>query len=587
MIKTLRRNWAARRPMAVLTCAALAVSSLMFSALAEETETVLIDGNPADPDTVLVKFAAEDGDASIQTTSKNPRIARIAAKIRRIKMFRHLRRQAAIELRRDTTGDKVTRLKERIKELKDSGLFEYVEPDYIVQATATPTDAAFTDGRLWGLRNTGQKGGKSGADIEAVSAWDQTTGSANVVVGIIDSGIRYTHQDLEANMWVNTDEIPDNGIDDDDNGYVDDVHGINSIDGTGDPMDDNDHGSHCAGTIGASANGDGPHVGVNWHVSLMALKFLTSKGSGKNSNAIECIDYAISQGVDILNNSWGGGGFSQALYDAIDRAKDAGILFVVAASNEGTNNDTKARYPSNFAVSNIIAVAALDRSDKLASFSNYGATTVHLGAPGVDIYSTTAESDTSYDTYDGTSMAAPHVSGVAALVKAKYPSLTLAQLKARLIDNTRPVTALSGRTITGGAISAKRALDNATTPVSVGTTFTAGSLPKNVPDRGSVTSTLTVSGQPNSLALNSIVLKLNVSHTYVGDLIIKLQPPKGKALTLWNRTGKGQNNVVLNQSLTSSSSINPNGTWTLTVQDKAADDTGTLNSWSLEFPAKN
>lgn len=585
MKATLRRHSAALRPWAIFVCAALAACSLTVSAKADDT--VLIDGFAVDPDTVLVKFAAEGAESSLTTKSTDPRIAKIAAKIRRIKMFRHLRRQAVIELRADTTGDKGLRLRERIQDLKQSGLFEYVEPDYIVTKSATPTDAAFTDGRLWGLRNTGQKSGKSGADIEAVTAWDQTTGSSNVIVGIIDSGIRYTHQDLEANAWVNPDEIPDNGIDDDDNGYIDDVHGINSITGSGDPMDDESHGSHCAGTIGATANGGGAHVGVCWNVSLMGLKFLSSKGSGKNSNAIECIDYAIEKGVDILSNSWGGGGFSQALFDAIDRSREAGILFVVAASNEGTNNDTKARYPSNFNVSNIIAVAALDRNDKLASFSNYGATTVHLGAPGVDIYSCTAESDSSYDTYDGTSMATPHVSGVAALVKSKFPSLTVAELKNRLINNTRPVTALNGRTITGGSVSAKRALDNNTTPPSTGTTFTAGSLPKNIPDRGTVTSTLNVSGQPTSVALNSVVLKLNVSHTYVGDLIITLQPPKGSALTLWNRSGKGANNVILNQSLTSTSKINPNGIWTLTVQDKAADDTGTLNGWSLEFPAAN
>jgi subtilisin family serine protease len=585
MSKTLRRHGAAHRPKAVLACAALAASILTFPAFAEEPEAVLFDGHEVDPNTVLVKFVSEDGDAAVKPASKNPRIARIAARIRRIKMFRNLRRQALIELREDAAGDKANRLKARIQELRESGLFEYVEPDYVVKAVATPTDAAFSDGRLWGLRNTGQKSGKNGADIEAVTAWDQTTGSANVVVGIIDSGIRYTHQDLQDNLWVNTDEIPDNGIDDDNNGYIDDIHGINSINGSGDPMDDNSHGTHCAGTIGATANGGGPQVGVAWNVSLMGLKFLTAKGSGKNSNAIECIDYAIDQGVDILNNSWGGGGYSQALFDAISRAKDAGILFVVAASNEGTNNDTKVRYPSNFAVSNIISVAALDRNDRLANFSNYGATTVHLGAPGVDIYSTTAESDTAYDTYDGTSMAAPHVSGVAALVKAKFPALTVAELKNRLINNTRPVTALNGRTITGGAVSAKRALDNITVPPEEGAVFAASGLPKNIPDRGKISSSLNVSGQPSSVALNRVLLELNVSHTYIGDLIIKLQPPRGKALTLWKRAGKGANNVVLRQSLTSKKSINPNGVWTITIQDKAADDVGALNSWSLELPA--
>ncbi len=569
--------------MAIFTCAALAVCAFTLPAGAQDT--VLIDGFAADPNTVLVKFASEGGESAIEGKSRNPRIAKIAAKIRRVKMFRNLRRQAVIELREDTTGDRALRLRERIQDLQQSGLFEYVEPDYIVTKSATPTDAAFTDGRLWGLRNTGQKGGKTGADVESVTAWDQTTGSSNVIVGIIDSGVRHTHQDLEGNMWLNPGEIANNGLDDDDNGYVDDIHGINAITGSGDPMDDDGHGSHCAGTIGATANDSGVHVGVAWNVSLMGLKFLSAKGSGKNSNAIECIDYAIEMGVDVLNNSWGGGGFSQALFDAITRSREAGILFVVAASNEGTNNDTKVRYPSGFAIANIISVAALDRTDKLASFSNYGATSVHLGAPGVDIYSTTSDSDSSYDTYDGTSMAAPHVSGVAALVKSKFPSLTVAELKARLVNNTRPVTALNGRTISGGAVSAKRALDNSTTPPVEGTIFTAGSLPKNIPDRGTVTSTLNVSGQPTSVALNSVVLQLNVSHTYVGDLIITLQPPRGSAISLWNRAGKGANNVILNQSLTSTSRINPNGTWTLTVQDRAADDTGVLNSWSLEFPA--
>ncbi len=573
-----------------IACAFVAV--LIFFPLAGPAmaginrETVTINGFEADAETVLAKFST-DPDA-LSVNSSNPKIARIAARIRQVKFFRTIRRLAVIHLARESGGNRAERLAARIKELKDTGLFAYVEPDYIVRANVTPSDAAFTDGRLWGLQNTGQKGGTSGADIEAVEAWNQTTGSANVIVGIIDSGIRYTHQDLEANTWENPDEIPNNGIDDDDNGYIDDMHGINAITGSGDPMDDNDHGSHCAGTIGATANGSGPHVGVAWDVSLMGLKFLSSKGSGRNSNAIECIDYAISKGVDILNNSWGGGGYSQALFDAISRAKDAGILFVVAASNEGTNNDSKVRYPSGFAVANIVSVAAIDRKDQLASFSNYGATSVHLAAPGVSIYSCTAESDSSYDTYDGTSMAAPHVSGVAALVKAKYPALTMAELKNRIINNTRPLSSLSGRTISGGTVSAKRALANSggstPPPISSGNTFAASGLPKSIPDRSTITSTITVSGQPGSLRLNTVNLQLDVSHTYVGDLLITLQPPSGRSITLWNRAGKSQNSIVIDQAISSKRKVRPNGQWKITIKDKASNDIGTLNSWSLTFP---
>lgn len=587
MFKILSCCGAVRRPVAILGFASVAAGSLMFSALADDLDPVIFDGEPVAADTVLVKFSAENGDAAVKSGSKNPRIARVAARIRRIKMFRQLHRQAVIELNQDGSGDRATRLKERIQELRDTGLFEYVEPDYILTASATPADAAFADGRLWGLRNTGQDGGKSGSDIEAVQAWDQTKGSANVVVGVIDSGIRYTHQDLEGNMWVNTDEIPDNGIDDDDNGYVDDVHGMNAIDGSGDPMDDNDHGSHCAGTIGATANGGGPHVGVAWNVSLMALKFLSATGRGSTSNAIECIDYAIDQGVDILNNSWGGGSYSQALYDAINRTKDAGILFVVAAGNDGKNNDSRPSYPANYAVSNIISVVALDRNDKLASFSNYGASLTHLGAPGVEIYSCTAASDTSYSIFKGTSMAAPHVSGVAALVKSKFPNLTVSQLKARLLDNTRPVASLTGKTVTGGAVSAKRALDNVPVPAPDVSVFAAANLPKNIPDHGKTTSSIDVTGQPASIALNDVIVKLNVTHTYVGDLVITLSPPKGPSIKLWNRAGRVQGSVVLNQALGVGKTVNPNGTWKLKVEDKAKSDVGTLNSWSLEFPAKN
>jgi len=358
--------------------------------------------------------------------------------------------------------EKAVALQLRIKALRKSELFEFVEPDWVVRVQATPADAAFADGRLWGLRNPGPPSGTAGADIGAVSAWDITTGDTNVIVGIIDTGIRYTHQDLAPNMWHNPGETAgDVGVDDDGNGFIDDVYGINAITGTGNPMDDNSHGSHCAGTIGAVANGGGDHVGVAWQVSLMALKFLASDGSGYSSDAITCIDYAIDKGVDILSNSWGGGGYSLAMAAAIERARAAGILFVAAAGNEGNNNDLTGSYPANYTSDNVISVAALDRNDQLASFSNYGASTVDLGAPGVDIYSCVASSDSAYDTYSGTSMATPHVAGVAALLVAQNSAISLTELRQRLLSTVVPVSALSGRCVTEGRVNAANALTGA------------------------------------------------------------------------------------------------------------------------------
>jgi len=410
---------------------------------------------------LLAKLSETTGTAQASATAKQLQAMgeRITKRYGKLPQLLVLEQDDAARLRVAATGmSHADQLNTRIKALRSSGLFEFVEPDWVVNVQATPSDAAFADGRLWGLRNTGQSGGLAGADLGAVAAWDVTTGNSSIVVGVIDTGIRYTHQDLAGNMWQNPGETPGNGIDDDGNGVVDDVFGLNAITGSGNPMDDNGHGSHCAGTIGAVANAGGPHVGVAWQVRLMALKFLGSDGSGYTSDAIECIDYAIARGVDILSNSWGGGGYSLALATAIQRALDAGILFVAAAGNESNNNDVIAQYPANYTHNNVISVAALDRSDQLAGFSNYGATTVDLGAPGVDIYSCVANSDSAYAYYSGTSMATPHVAGVAALVAAQYPGIAVAEMRQRLLSAVVPVAALAGRCTTGGRVNAPGSL---------------------------------------------------------------------------------------------------------------------------------
>ncbi|MFM7214506.1 MAG: S8 family serine peptidase, partial [Verrucomicrobiota bacterium] len=353
------------------------------------------------------------------------------------------------------------RLLSRIQQLQETGLFDYVEPDYLHVADAVPNDSAFANGTLWGLRNQGQSGGLSGADIDAVRAWDITTGSTDVIVAVIDTGIRYTHQDLSARMWQNPGEsgaLASDGIDNDGNGYVDDVYGINAVTGSGNPMDDNGHGTHCAGTIGAAANGSGPHVGVAWNVRLMGLKFMDAGGSGFTSDAIECINFAVAKGARVLSCSWGGGGYETSLKDAITRARNQGVLFVAAAGNESANSDVIPHYPSGYDVDNVISVAALDRSDNMAGFSNYGSRNVDLGAPGVDIYSTYHTANDAYATSSGTSMATPHVAGVAALVISRFPGISIFDLRQRLLATTVPVASLNGRSATGGRVNAYNAL---------------------------------------------------------------------------------------------------------------------------------
>jgi subtilisin family serine protease len=304
-----------------------------------------------------------------------------------------------------------------------------------VTAAGFPDDSSF--GSLWGLHNAGQSGGLIDADIDAPEAWDITTGSSEVVVFVVDTGVDYTHPDLAANMWVNPGEVAGDGIDNDANGYIDDIHGINSITGSGDPMDDNYHGTHVAGTIGARGNNGLGVTGVNRSVKIGAAKFLSATGSGATDDAIECFNYINdlkNRGINVVvtNSSWGGGGFNQLLMDAMDGpAGMSKILHTAAAGNFNRNTDVTAFYPANYNLDHIISVAATDHFDKYASFSNYGATQVDIAAPGVAILSTTPNN--TYSSFNGTSMASPHVAGAAALIAAQHPTRTATQIKADLM----------------------------------------------------------------------------------------------------------------------------------------------------------
>ncbi|MEK7216963.1 MAG: S8 family serine peptidase, partial [Chloroflexota bacterium] len=249
-----------------------------------------------------------------------------------------------------------------------SSAVAYAEPDYLVHADLIPNDPSF--GVLWGLNNTGQSGGTVDADIDAPEAWNISTGVTRVTVAVIDSGIDYNHPDLAANIWTNPGEIAGNGLDDDGNGYVDDLHGFDWVNNDGDPMDDNGHGTHVAGTIGAVGNNGVGVVGIDWNVRLMALKFLDAANNGFTSNAVKALNYAVTMGVGISNNSWGGASFDQSLYNAIANARSHGHLFVAAAGNGGANSDTTPFYPACYDFDNIVSVGATDRYDNLAYFSN-------------------------------------------------------------------------------------------------------------------------------------------------------------------------------------------------------------------------
>jgi subtilisin family serine protease len=316
------------------------------------------------------------------------------------------------------------------------------EQDAVDQVKSIPSDPQYS--QLWGM-----------SAIDAPAAWNLTTGSQSVVVAVLDTGIDYTHCDLAANIWTNPYENED--------GFVGDAHGYNFVDNSGDAMDDNSHGTHVSGTIGAVGNNGVGVAGVDWSVSLMDLKFLNSDGSGYLSDAIRAINYVTMMrtqynvNVRVINNSWGGGEYSAAMDSAIRAAGNAGILFVAAAGNSASNNDTTPQYPASYTDPNVISVAAVDQNMNLASFSCYGATSVDVAAPGVSIYSTVPGNR--YAIYSGTSMATPFVSGVAALAWAADPNATVAEVRNAILDGVTKVAALNGKVASGGVLNAYNTLE--------------------------------------------------------------------------------------------------------------------------------
>lgn len=351
-----------------------------------------------------------------------------------------------------------------IKNVSSLSQVEIIEPNFIYRAfdlpANLPNDPRFEE--LWGMRNVGQadssgRAGVVGADIQAPEAWAINTGSQDVVVAVIDTGVDYTHPDLAANMWQGQDS----------EGNV--IYGYNAINDQLDPMDDHSHGTHCAGTIAGVGNNGIGVTGVAWNAKIQGVKFLSGSGGGTLADAIKAIDWAADNGAQIMSNSWGGGGFSETLYESIQRTQEKGIIFIAAAGNDGSDTDARAAYPASYDLDNIVSVAAGNNINALASFSNYGRETVDLMAPGRNILSTVPQSKVGsgaepYKVYSGTSMACPHVSGAAALLWSAEPSLTAAQVKERLMSSTDKSRSFRDKLASMGILNVYNLLANITPP---------------------------------------------------------------------------------------------------------------------------
>ena len=338
-----------------------------------------------------------------------------------------------------------------IAQYQQSGLVEFAEPDYLVYSAAAPNDPKYLDGTEWWLNNYGQSSGTAHADISATNAWDVLNSASNIVVAVVDSGIRGTHEDLAANIWVN----PNDG------GY-----GFDAFNGTNRPTDGTGHGTMVAGILGGVGNNGKGVTGVAWRLQIMACKCLDNSGIGSDSTLIACLDYARTNGARIINASLDSPSYSSALSNAIAATRDAGILFVASAGNgnPGRNIDLSPSYPSCYKIDNIVSVAYTTRNDELGSLSNYGATNVLLAAPGDQIYTTYNSSDSSYYppfaflNIAGTSFSAPCVAGACVLLMAQYPADTYQDTIARLANSTDPLPALAGKCRTGGRLNLLKTL---------------------------------------------------------------------------------------------------------------------------------
>lgn len=347
-----------------------------------------------------------------------------------------------------------------LKNLNRNPAIQKIERNIIFKVSQAPNDQLFT--KMWALENTGQKdqnmqSGIAGIDIRAKAAWKITQGSRDVRVAVVDTGINLQHPDLQSNIFTNLAEINGlTGVDDDQNGYIDDVQGWNFIANNNSPLDDMGHGTHVAGIIGASGNNGIGITGVNWQVSLIPIKSMNQNGSGTLSQAIESIRYAMKMNAHIINASWGSTERSEILESLLKEVADQGILFVASAGNNHLDSDARPVYPASYNNPYVLPVAAIDSKGNLASFSNWGWKTIPVAAPGVSILSTKANS---YATNSGTSMASPHVAGIAALLQSQNLQMSALDIKEQIIRTSVPLVSLKNK-IRAGLVNAERALLN-------------------------------------------------------------------------------------------------------------------------------
>jgi len=449
-----------------------------------------------------------------------------------------------------------------IAKLQQDPRVRYAEPNYVITIAALPNDPAF--GNTWGLNNTGQtingSPGTPDADIDAPEAWNITTGSSNVMVAVIDTGVDWSHPDLSSQIWINPGEncpgCRNDGIDNDHNGFIDDWHGWDFANNDNNPTDDHGHGTHVAGTIGAAGNNGTGVAGVNWNVKIMPVKFLNAQGSGTDANAVSAILYAAQNGADVMNNSWADNVYSQALADAITVADQHNSLFVAAAGNNGTDNDSSPTYPASYDMPNVVAVAATDNTDNRAFFSNVGRRSVDLGAPGVDIYSTWPGGG--YQYLSGTSMATPQVAGAAALEKAAFPSASAAGLKALLLATVDPKPSLASTTSSGGRLNIGNAVACNATPqvwidapgpgfqTDVGAPVSFTALAANCANPNGVTVTATGNGAPVTLATRGDgVYSGSFTPTGGGAVTISVTASNGTTSTTRSITGSARSSLSI------------------------------------------
>ena len=362
-----------------------------------------------------------------------------AAKTRILRVFPG---QGSVQVLELSAGEPI---EEALARYRACGLVRFAEPDYAVSAAGLlPSDPHFQDGTQWSLNNYGQSSGLPDADIDGPEAWDVRYSASNVVVAIVDTGVRHTHEDLAANMWRNP---------------ADNTPGFNGLTGGHDPWDDNGHGTHLAGIIGAVGDNALGIAGVAWRVQIMACKFLDSTGNGYNSDAISCIEFARTNGANIINLSWGGPDYSDAVSNALWFARRDGIVVVAAAGNNAANTDLIPFYPAGIRLDNIVAAGASTRLDGVWILSNYGVASVDLFAPGAAIYSTANTGDSAYVSQDGSSMASACVAGACALLRAQEPALPPAGLIGRLLAAVDKKPAFANKCASGGRLNLRRALD--------------------------------------------------------------------------------------------------------------------------------